>query len=194
MSIRYFNKIIAYIICINIIISINLGFSLQIASAGTIFRDDFENTTLNDAWEIVREDSTHWSLSASPGALQILTQRCDFWTWPRPYNLFLVDPQTDYNILETRLTFNPSQNFQQAGLLIYVNDENFIKFVRAYSNGSNVFEFYHRLNNGDDPENPRITTGNLLLPLSLYLRITKKVTIIQPATAVTGLTIQRLVQ
>lgn len=80
-------------------ISIVISFSLLLATSSAIlssatseqlainsasiqsspFDDEFNSPTLNAKWHWIREDPTHWSLSASPGYLRIITQRKDIW-------------------------------------------------------------------------------------------------------------------
>jgi len=41
--------------------------------------DEFSNNELQSNWTWIREDKSHWSLTAIPGHLQILTQKGDVW-------------------------------------------------------------------------------------------------------------------
>ena len=47
----------------------------------------------------------------------------------------------------TRLTWNPTGNFQNAGMKVYDSDEGWIKFGMVW-NAGRKFEFYKELNNG----------------------------------------------
>jgi hypothetical protein len=59
------------------LIVVTLGiFGLLIAcrAVRADFEDEFPGPPLNPGWRILHQDSTHWSLTARPGYLQILTQ------------------------------------------------------------------------------------------------------------------------
>lgn len=159
--------VLAIASCLTIfVVSSTVGQSL--ARAGIVFQDDFNSESLDASWEIIRQDPTHWSLTNSPGSLQIISQEGEFWGSPLPYNVFLVDPQTEYVSLETHLTFNPTQDFQQAGLIIYVSDSNFMKFDRIWASnltGNDVVEFFNKNN---DERRTAVVTADIL-----RLRITK---------------------
>jgi len=50
---------------------------LAVLTAGTAyanFLDEFNSPVLDPGWQIVNEDSTHWSLTARPGFLRIVTK------------------------------------------------------------------------------------------------------------------------
>src|SRR5690606_40120437 len=53
--------------------------------------------------------------------------------------------------MTARMTWNPTQNYQNAGLMIYADDANFIKFAQVW-NGSRQFEVWKELNNSPGEE------------------------------------------
>lgn len=90
--------------------------------------DDFSSGTLDSRWSWVREAPSYWSLAERPGFLRIRTQQ----TFASVNNLLVQNaPVGDYEI-STRLLFTPVQNYQIAGLLIYLDDGNFLTLGRAY--------------------------------------------------------------
>lgn len=99
--------------------------------------DDFDDSSLNDRWTWVRQDPTHWSLTDHPGFMRIITQPEGIWsTLNEQHNLLLTSaPLGDFSIT-TRVTFTPTQNYHQAGLLVYQDDDNYIKLHRAYDDGN----------------------------------------------------------
>jgi hypothetical protein len=103
------------------------------------WRDDFDTPTLNAAWGWVREDPTHWSLITRTGYLSIATQAGDLWQANNnAKNLLLLSaPGGDFEI-STRVEVAPAQNGQQAVLLIYGDDDNYVRLDRAYDNGGLV--------------------------------------------------------
>jgi beta-xylosidase len=98
------------------------------APAGSLtWLDEFDNDTLDGRWSWLREDPTHWSLTARPGFLQITAQEPGLGN-----NLLLQQvPPGDFQ-LETRVLFTPTQNIQRAGLIIYQDDTNLFMLLRAY--------------------------------------------------------------
>jgi cytochrome c len=95
------------------------------------WRDDFASTTLHPLWSWVREDATHWSLDANSGFLRITTQT----DWN---NILVADaPSGDFQIT-TKVTVNPTENFQHAAIQVYQDDANYIQLNRAYADGNNV--------------------------------------------------------
>jgi len=92
-----------------------------------VWDDQFENTSLNPRWSWINEDATHWSLSANPGYMRIITQQQD-------KNRLVQDvPSGDFEI-RTYLIFDPGENFQFAALYVYGDEDNFLKFGRAFCN------------------------------------------------------------
>lgn len=92
-----------------------------------LFRDDFEGT-LEANWQWVKENKKMWSLTNKPGSLEITAGSGGV----ASRNL-LIRPIPEGNFeLETKLTFEPTTNYQIAGLIIYYNGANYVMFGRAY--------------------------------------------------------------
>ena len=104
------------------------------------YDDDFNSSTLNSKWHWIRETPTHWSLTTSPGYLRIITQRKDIWQSHNSAPLLLQPaPMGDFDII-TKVTMSPTANYQQGGLVMYENDDNYIRLTYAYISGRK-FEF-----------------------------------------------------
>lgn len=91
--------------------------------------DEFK--ILGKQWSIVREDSSAWSLSS--GGLVLTTQAGDIARDSNSAsNIFLQDANCDWTA-ETRLTASavPGSPSQNAGLVAYEDDDNFVKLVYA---------------------------------------------------------------
>ncbi|RTE06346.1 DUF1349 domain-containing protein, partial [Paenibacillus whitsoniae] len=135
-------------------------------TAGT---DSFTSGTLGSQWSWVNEDNTKWSLSANPGSMRITTSNGDIWaTSTGQKNILLQTPQYSDFVAETKLSFATSANYQAAGLILYVNDDNYIKVERAY-NGSRqlrVVNEYNQTSRSISSPVPDITGD-------LYLRLVK---------------------
>ena len=104
-----------------------------------LISDDFDSPTLNPNWYWIREDPTHWSLQAVPGWLRIVTQEGDNWldSGPNIKNILLQQvPQgwSSYDI-NTKLVFSPIVDWQSAGLIIFTDDDNYVKLFYGYHSG-----------------------------------------------------------
>jgi regulation of enolase protein 1 (concanavalin A-like superfamily) len=137
----------------------------------TVTSDKFSSSTLGTQWSWIRQDSLKWSLTARPGYMRIIGQTGDLYTTTNTAKNVLLQnaPAGDFTITtKLALAAKPSANFQQAGLIVYQNDDNYMKLVRIHSNG-NSFEFGKEVNGTASilgvPDNISETT--------VYLRITK---------------------
>lgn len=113
------------------------GFLHADKPANLPLRDDFDSKlTLN--WETVRPDPTHMSLESHPGKLTITTQYGSIHqAQTTAKNLFFVDvPEglEDFVVTTCVEHFLPEMIWQQAGLMFYNDDDNYIKWVRDYTN------------------------------------------------------------
>ena len=105
--------------------------------------DDFDGALATD-WSWIDEDPSHWNLTEMPGMLRIVTQGESLYRAGKPRNLLLRDaPASDFEIL-TKVTFDPQDNFQQAAILIYQDEDNFVLLNRGFCDvgdcpGSAVF-------------------------------------------------------
>ena len=94
-------------------------------------------------WKPVRSDPTHVSLTKHRGKLTITTQRGTIHgdekaaNEPSAKNLFLIDNplSKDANfVMTTCITdFTPAAAYQQAGLLVYDDDDNYAKFSYEFN-------------------------------------------------------------
>ena len=93
-------------------------------------RDDFNVPLLDPMWEWTLESPEAWSLTARPGFLRIISHPGP----PAAENLLLTEaPMGDYTVT-TRVFFAPTSNFQFAGLVLRMNDDNWLAFGRAFCN------------------------------------------------------------
>jgi len=138
--------------------------------AQSIQLDPFTSTTLGEAWDWVDEDSTHWSLIDRPGYLRIITQE-------PPHNWLLRrTPDGDFE-MRTHLYFTPTENFQFAGLTVFLDAENHFSFGRAFCDTSAP----NCVGNGiyfDHIEGGTMIGSNFATPTSVpdevYLRIVRQ--------------------
>ncbi|MFC2038260.1 DUF1349 domain-containing protein [Chloroflexota bacterium] len=109
------------------------------ASTAFPFSDEFDGAFADAEWYMVRETPGSWSLSEFPGYLGIITEYGDIRGGSNnARNLILRScPQGDFEIT-TAVNFYPVSAGQQAGLIIYQDDDNFVSLSRSYSNGGIV--------------------------------------------------------
>lgn len=136
------------------------------SSYNTPWTDNFDSSTLNNRWSWVREDPSNWSLTARPGYMRIATQPENL-TFDRDSqkNLFLT-PQIDGDFrITTRLSFTPTENYHQAGLIVYQDDDNYLKFHRVYDHG-NWVGFLYELDGSPDVYGVEVTATLLSLQIT----------------------------
>jgi len=94
---------------------------------------------LHSRWSLLREDPTHWSLTAHPGFLRIVAQPGGlFQDGNNARNLlFRPAPPGPYQIT-TKVTMMPTENFQGAAIYVYQDDDNYLRLSRQYGNGDTV--------------------------------------------------------
>ena len=107
-------------------------------SSRVLVHDDFEGR-LGLRWHIRNPDTSHYSLTKATGNLTVTTQKGDLWGSFTDYkNLFLTDfpgiPGEDVELTTCMSSFNPAAPYQQAGLILYNNDDDYLKFVYEFQN------------------------------------------------------------
>ncbi len=141
--------------------------------------DEF-NGKFDLVWEPIRHDSTHASLTKNKGKLTITTQAGTLGfdetrssSGPAK-NLYLIaNPAAgggDFVVTTCIDSFKPTIKFQQAGLLVYDDDDNYLKCDMEFAGSGARFK-YMRETNGR-----RILDTDMAVPQSdrIWIRITKK--------------------
>ncbi len=155
-------------------------------NAGCPGSDEFDGSALDaQRWDVVRQDANFMNVSG--GAVNITGQRGQ--------DIFANDQGLE-NIVRwtaalpadgpwtatTKVTWNPTQNFQNAGLLLYTDDANWIKTGLVW-NGSRTFETFKELNNVP----AGLGTGAAgTYPNTFYLRFVSNGTSIQAQRSADG--------
>ena len=136
----YSRIIFLLLIVVGAVISVGallFGHSLTTHASTTdstvVWTDIFDVEELDSKWSWIREDPNHWSLTNQLGFMQITVQHGSIWRETNDAkNLLLRNaPEGDFE-LETRLIFKPGHNFQFAGLLVYEDDDNWMRLGRAF--------------------------------------------------------------
>jgi len=100
---------------------------------GTQLAYDGFDRTLSLAWKIVHPDASRYSLTKNPGTLTITTQEGGFARSSTNYkNLFLIDCPAgaggDVQITTHISPFKAVAEWNQAGLICYNHDDNYLKW------------------------------------------------------------------
>jgi cytochrome c len=157
---------------------------------GGSFVDDFDGADLGAGWDVVRRDQ---QLTVSGGKLNIPAQTGDLYqTRNDAKNLVLRDAPAGPWVATTKVNFQGTVQYQQAGMVIYGNDDNFTKFGRIATNApaspfTEKFEYIYE-NNGTARNEGTDSTANLpaSFPKDYYLRITSDGTNITGAYSTDG--------
>jgi hypothetical protein len=141
------------------------------------WQDHFNDSTLVDEWSWIREDPSLWSLTERPGFLRLMTHQGGLGSSDHlAKNLFVSDaPFGDYTFV-TRMDFDPQENFQLAGLLVYLDDNNYMLFGRAYCDiptacvGNGIYFDYVE---GGELASENFAMTTMIPPESTYLALTR---------------------
>ena len=103
--------------------------------------DEFDADKLGEQWQWIRENASAWSLSNKSGSLVITSSEGDLIEANNnAKNVFLQSANTDWTI-ETKIVCSrkPSGFTENAGLLAYQDDDNFVKLSYRPSFGRGSF-------------------------------------------------------
>lgn len=118
-----------------VLIGMLVGFgSLVGAGPASDYKADFSKA-LDKGWSFVREDKADWRLK--DGKLQLLAQPSNIWGKKnnKTENFLLRALPGPKAAVEVTVDFNPRKEYEQAGLMIYLDDDNYIKFDRELYGG-----------------------------------------------------------
>jgi arabinan endo-1,5-alpha-L-arabinosidase len=106
------------------------------------YSQDFTGTALGSQWSWVREDTANWSLTSDPGTLTIDAVNGDLYETFNTAQNILVEkaPPGDF-VAQTKLTLRPDQNYEQAGLLLYQDDDHYFRLVGESNSGVDETEW-----------------------------------------------------
>ena len=106
----------------------------QDAGERVLFADPFKGK-LAEGWHWIRPTDSDWS--ASDDGLRIKSLPGTLWLTSNNAKNLLLRQLTATNgySLSVAVTSEPSRNGEQAGLLLYVDDDNYIKVVREFYQG-----------------------------------------------------------
>lgn len=92
--------------------------------------DEFNSGTLAKQWNWVRENASNWSLSKKSGSLLITSEKGDIVSSNNnAMNILIQSANTDWSIESKMICSRKPAGAQNAGILAYQDDDNFIKLV-----------------------------------------------------------------
>ncbi|MEW2431512.1 ThuA domain-containing protein [Micromonospora sp. NPDC047644] len=146
--------------------------------------DDFNGNSLDkERWSVVRENQLY---SLSGGALQLPTAVGDLYGARNDAtNLVLQPAPTGAWEMTTKVTLPVTANYQQAGLLVYGDDDNYAKVDLLY-NSSRRVEFIRET--AGTPRNEGADATNAPAGDTVYLRVTSDGTNLTAAFSADGQT------
>jgi beta-glucosidase-like glycosyl hydrolase len=116
--------------------------NIYIVNFGTkSISDEFNSGALAKQWSWVRENASNWSLSKKSGSLLITSEKGDIVSSNNnAKNILLQSANTDWTI-ESKMVCSrkPSGPVQNAGILAYQDDDNFVKLVYRANNARRMF-------------------------------------------------------
>jgi beta-xylosidase len=146
-------------------------------------------------WQPVRHDPDHISLTKHPGKLTITTQRGTIHGdekaagEPSAKNLFVLPnplaKDIDFVLTTCISDFAPTEKYQQAGLICYDDDDNYVKLDYEYSyvkNGSRAFALVRETK--AKPEHDHVEAPDDLK--RIWLRLTRRGKNYEYATSTDG--------
>jgi regulation of enolase protein 1 (concanavalin A-like superfamily) len=146
-------------------------------------------------WQPVRHDADHVSLTKNLGKLTITTQQGTIHGdekaagEPSAKNLFVMPnplaKDADFVISTCISDFNPSERYQQAGLLVYDDDDNYVKWDYEFSyidEGSRAFALVRETK--AKPQHDHVTAEEGLK--RVWLRLTRRGKNYEYATSTDG--------
>ena len=111
---------------------------LLLAGEGTVIQDTLDKPPAQPPWEWVREDRDAWRIDKEK--LQIKAQRGTLWKADRndAKNLLVrawPSDAADDTVLAVTVKFAPEQGGEQAGVMFYFGDDDYVKLVRESLEG-----------------------------------------------------------
>ena len=160
--------------------------------------DDFDGkSALN--WKPVRPDPSHVSLAKNPGTLTITTQRGsihgeekkdEYGEGIQAKNIYLIDnplaKDADFVATTCVVGFTPAMAYQQAGLIVYDDDDNYLKLDYEFNWGKGDGQtFFCVSETAANPEHHPIEGSESGLK-RYWLRLTKRGDRYEYATSLDG--------
>ena len=103
------------------------------AGGDVLFEETFDGK-LQSTWKWIRPDVDEWRIEDS--GLYVRSQYGRIWGGNDAKNVLVIRPAKTDNIeARVNVAHAPEQKWEQAGLLWYVDDDNFVKFISEHIDG-----------------------------------------------------------
>ncbi|MGN0485563.1 MAG: glycoside hydrolase family 97 catalytic domain-containing protein, partial [Lachnospiraceae bacterium] len=129
----------------------------------------------SEVWTIHEENRENWQLN-SESSLTIVSESGEYGNSVHDAkNVFFTDVEGDFTAT-VKVSFDPEDNYQSAGLIVYQDDKNVFELLRRYHsrNGGRIISGVN-IDNGkfadDSNGEPRVADENAGIPV--YLKVTK---------------------
>ncbi len=129
--------------------------TLSITVTGTScppgYRDDFNGTALDASWSVLRPDATDGGVVVGNGVVTLPTGAGDIYqTTNTATNLVMRTAPSGSFTVTAKINHHGNERYQQAGIMIYGDDDNYVKLDRTATNASGstnteFFEFIQEL-------------------------------------------------
>ena len=148
--------------------------------------DNFDGNALSPTrWSVIRQNQ---DLTVADGALHIPTSLTDLYGAAVGVpNIVLQDMPGGAWQATTKVDVKAYTQYQQAGLIVYGDDDNYAKFVvqgRTSNQADRIFQYAHEV--AASPSESNSKALGLALPDTVYLRITSDGTNMMPSYSTDG--------
>ncbi|NOY05588.1 MAG: DUF1349 domain-containing protein [Chlorobi bacterium] len=93
--------------------------------------DEFNSLNLGSQWSWIRENPDNWFLTSTELEIRTEAGALEGTSYNNVKNILLQDAPRGTFRFETRLYFNPDSMFHNAGLIYYIDDDNYIRVSRG---------------------------------------------------------------
>lgn len=129
----------------------------------------------DDSWSIVRENENNWNITENNG-LRLQTEYGALWAGTNNAKNIITMPmdKEDYSFV-TKMNYKSANNYAEAGIIVYVDDSNYVMLTRKKHSGygGNIFSMISEVN-GSNVESPASVRVPDTFGKDIYLKIDKK--------------------
>lgn len=147
-------------------------YTVSFGKQSGMISDEFTEDTFNPVWNVEHENKNGYQYKPGEG-LTVTVEKGDLYqNQNNAKNLILQDSDGDWTV-ETKVELSEelSARYQQAGLVVYSDDDNFIKIDYEYSDGNRNYIQYSREEKG---KRNYQSLGELDSVTDIYFKIVKK--------------------